>query len=309
MPRLRLAFLGSAEFAVPTLAALVASGHEVTAVYTRPPRPAGRGQHPRPTPVQSWAEAHGLAVRTPRSLRSAEEQKAFAALNVDAGVVVAYGLILPQAVFAGPRLGCLNLHPSLLPRWRGAAPIQRALLAGDAVTGVTVMLVDEGLDSGPILLAREHPIAANATAGSLHDELAQLGAQAMLEALDGYAAGRLRPRPQTDKGATYADKIDKAEARIDWRRDAAEIERQIRAFNPAPGAWFEVDGLRIKVWAAEIIGDAPAGAPGEVLDDRLTVACGRGAVRPIRVQRAGRRVISVDELLRGLPLAAGTRLG
>ena len=305
---LRLAFMGSAEFAVPTLSALAASDHKLVAVYTRPPKPAGRGRHQQSTPVHRWAEDHGIAPHTPKSLRTEDEQEAFAALQVDAGIVVAYGLILPPAILAAPRLGCLNLHPSLLPRWRGAAPIQRALLAGDKVTGVTVMQLDEGLDSGPILLVREHPIDAQATAGRLHDELAALGATAMLEALDGYAAGRLHPHPQAEDGATYADKIDKAETRIDWHREAAAIGRQIRAFSPAPGAWFEAGGRRIKVLAAEIVEGRRAGTPGEILDHRLTVACGRGALRPTRVQRAGRRQMSVDDLLRGLALAAGSRL-
>lgn len=306
MPRLRLAFMGSPDFAVPSLNALIEAGHEIAAVYTQPPRPAGRGQRPKPSPVQVAAEAHNLPVRTPVTLKDPAEQMAFAELGLDAAVVVAYGLILPRPVLEAPRLGCLNVHASLLPRWRGAAPIQRAILAGDRETGVTIMVMDEGLDTGPTLLAERIPIGPDETAATLHDRLAALGARLIVAALDGLATGRLQPVPQPAEGVTYAAKLTRAEGRLDWRRPASVLERQVRALAPWPGAWFEAGGDRIKVLAAE---PAPGeGPPGRVLDDRLTVACGEGALRLTRVQRAGKAPMGAAEFLRGFPLPAGTDL-
>ena len=303
---LRLAFMGTPGFAVPALAALIAAGHEVACVYCRPPRPAGRGQKARPTPVHAWAAARGIPVRIPVTLRDAEAQADFAALRLDAAVVAAYGLILPKPVLDAPRLGCLNIHASLLPRWRGAAPIQRAILAGDAETGVTIMQMEEGLDTGPMLLAERVPIGPDTTAGALHDRLAALGARLVVEALRGLANGTLEAAPQPQEGATYAPKLDRAEGRLDWRRPAAELERKVRALAPRPGAWFECEGERIRVLAAETA--AGEGVPGTVLDDRLTVACGCGALRPIRVQREGRQAMDAAAFLRGRDLPAGTVL-
>ena len=294
--------MGSPDFAVPSLDALVEAGHDVAAVYCQPPRPAGRGKAPRPTPVQRRAEELGIAVRSPRTLRVPDEQERFSALGADLAVVAAYGLILPKPILEAPRMGCVNVHASLLPRWRGAAPIQRAILAGDEVSGVTIMQMDEGLDTGPMLLRRELPIGGK-SAGQVTEELARLGAAALLDWLRDPAP----PSPQSNEGVTYASKVDKAEARIDWSRRAEQIERQVRAFAPAPGAWFEVDGERVKLLQAETEANM-AGKPGEVLDDRLTIACGSGAVRPHRVQRSGRGAMSADELLRGFPIPAGTLL-
>jgi methionyl-tRNA formyltransferase len=302
---MRLAFMGTPDFAVPTLDALLAAGHEVAAVYTQPPRPGGRrGKALTPSPIQRRAEAAGLEVRTPSSLRDRGEQEAFRALRLDAAVVAAYGLILPSPVLEAPRFGCLNVHGSLLPRWRGAAPVQRAILAGDEVTGITIMEMEKGLDTGPMLLRRETRIERK-TAGALAAELAALGASLMIEALG--EIGTLARVAQPEHGVTYAHKIEKHEARIDWTRSAAEIERQVRAFNPAPGAWFEIAGERVKLHEAEVTGQA--GPPGTVLDDRLTVACGEGALRPLALQRAGRGVMTAEELLRGLAVRPGTRLG
>ncbi len=313
---MRVAFLGTPAFAVPTLEALLAAGHEVAAVYTRAPKPAGRrGLALTPSPVQALAERHGLAVRTPRTLRDADEQARFAALALEAAVVVGYGLLLPPAVLAAPRRGCLNLHPSLLPRWRGAAPIQRPIMAGDAETAAAIMLMEEGLDTGPVALERRVPIPPDATAGTMHDRLAQLGAGLMAEALDLLAAGRLSYRPQAGEGVVYARKIEKAEARLDWTRPARELHDLVRGLSPAPGAFFEADlggqtigqgPTRVKVLRA-----APApgtGAPGTLLDDGLTVACGAGALRLVEVQRAGRPPMAAAAFLRGTALRAGTVL-
>lgn len=308
---LRLAFMGTPDFAVPTLKALAAAGHHIAAVYSQPPRPAGRGQKDRPSPVQAYAESQGWEVRCPTSLKSPEAQAAFAALNLDAAVVVAYGLILPQAILDAPRLGCVNVHASLLPRWRGAAPIQRALLAGDSETGVTIMQMEAGLDTGPMLLQRRLPITPGTTAQELHDALAALGAATINEALAGLAGGSLTPQPQPEDGVTYADKLDKAEGRLDWRDRAAALERRIRAFTPWPGAFFEIESQkgreRVKVLAAEVREDAE-GTPGTVLDDRLTVACGEGALRLTKVQRAGKAPMDAEAFLRGFDLPAGSVL-
>ena len=298
---MRLIFMGSPAFAVPTLDALVEAGHEIAAVYCQPPRPAQRGKRPQPTAVQSRAEELGLPVRSPERLRSPDEQQAFAALQADAAVVAAYGLLLPQPILDAPARGCLNVHASLLPRWRGAAPIHRAILAGDEETGVTIMQMEAGLDTGPMLRAGRTPIARK-TVGALTEELALLGARLMVEEL----ASPSPPRVQPEDGVTLAPKIAKTEARIDWTRPAREIERQVRAFAPAPGAWFEAQGERVKLLAAD---PAEGSAePGTILDDQLTIACGHGALRPMLVQRAGRAAMSPAELLRGFPLGAGTRL-
>ena len=300
---MRLAFMGTPDFAVPTLAALLAAGHDVVAVYSQPPRPAGRGKGLRPSPVQQLAEQAGIEVRTPLSLRDAEVQAAFAALDLDVAVVAAYGLILPQPILDAPRRGCLNVHGSLLPRWRGAAPVQRAILAGDEKTGVTIMQMERGLDTGPMLAVRETPLERK-TAGALTVEIARIGAELMIDVLA--AIDRMQPVPQPEDGVTYAAKIEKQEARLDFSRSAVDVERQIRAFAPSPGSFFEHSGERIKVHGAEI--GAGTGEPGTVLDDRLTIACGSGSIVPMLVQRAGRAPMSPAELLRGFAIRPGARL-
>jgi methionyl-tRNA formyltransferase len=300
---MRIAFMGTPEFAIPTLDALVAAGHDVAAVYCQPPRRAGRGKSLTPTPVHARAEALGLTVRHPATLRDEAAQAAFAALDLDIAVVAAYGLILPMPILTAPRLGCLNVHGSLLPRWRGAAPIQRAILAGDETTGVMIMQMERGLDTGPMLATFVTPIGRK-TAGDLTDELAVAGAALMVKVLADLTA--FPPVIQPDDGVTYAAKIDKAESRIDFSVDAVQVDRQIRAFNPVPGAWFEYAGERIRVHACDVI-DRSA-VPGTVIDDRLSIACGSGAIRPTLVQRAGRGVMAAAELLRGFALPAGTRI-
>ncbi len=301
--------MGSPTFAVPTLQALIDAGHEIACVYCQPPRPAGRGQQARPVPVQAMAEEQGLPVRCPRGLKSEAERQAFDALDLDAAIVVAYGLILPGPVLDAPRLGCFNVHASLLPRWRGAAPIQRAILAGDRETGVTIMKMDQGLDTGPMLLQRTCPILPDTTAASLHDKLAPLGASALMDALSSLTAGTLVPTPQPADGVTYAHKIERGEGRLDWHQPAGALERAIRAFTPWPGAWFETAGERIKVLAADAIIDGPSAAtPGTVLDDALSVACAEGALRLTRLQRSGRAALDGPAFLRGFSLPAGRRL-
>ncbi len=296
--------MGTPDFAVPALKALVAAGHEVVAAYTQPPRPGGRrGKELTPTPVHKAAEELDIPVRHPASLKGAQEQTEFSALGADLAVVAAYGLILPQAVLDAPRLGCLNIHASLLPRWRGAAPIQRAILAGDAETGVTIMQMEAGLDTGPMLAVARTPIDGK-TAGGLTEELAEIGASLMVEVLAGLPGHAAIAQPED--GVTYAHKIDKAEARIDWSRNAEEIERQVRAFAPVPGAWFELEGERCKVLAADLVDGT--GLPGTVLDGHLAVACGTGALRPHRVQRAGKPAMAAEDLLRGWAIAPGARL-
>ena len=299
--------MGSADFSVPALRALLEAGHEVVGVYTQPPRPAGRGHKERPSPVHAFAAERGLAVNTPASLKGVDAQRAFAALAADAAVVAAYGLILPAPVLAAPRLGCLNVHASLLPRWRGAAPIQRAILAGDGETGVTIMQMDEGLDTGPILLVGRTPITDSTTGSALHDTLAAMGAGLMVEALEGVAAGTLTARPQPQEGATYARKLERNEGRLDWTRSAAELARAVRALNPWPGVWFEHRGERIRVLAAETA--AASAEPGTVVDGGLTIACSEGGLRPLRVQRAGKAPVDTEAFLRGFALPEGTRLG
>jgi methionyl-tRNA formyltransferase len=307
MAPLRLAFMGTPDFAVPILRALLDAGHEVVAVYTQPPRPAGRGHRPQPSPVHRAAAAADIPVHTPPKLDSAEQEK-FRALGLDAAVVAAYGLILPKEVLAAPPLGCLNVHASLLPRWRGAAPIQRAILAGDRETGVTIMQMDQGLDTGPMLLAEAIAIRPETTASRLHDELATLGARLIVRALAGRAEGTLTPRPQPTEGVTYAKKLDRDEGRIDWSKPAAELERAVRALNPVPGVWFEHGGERIKVLAASLAESSATAPPGTVLDADLTIACGSGALRLMRLQRAGRAAVEAEAFLRGYTLPPGTRL-
>ena len=309
MTPLKLVFMGTPAYAVPTLDALSASGHSMVVVYTQPPRAAERGRKVRPTPVALRAEAAGIPVSTPPSLKPAEVQAAFAALGADLAVTVAYGLILPPAVLAAPRLGCINAHASLLPRWRGAAPIQRAIMAGDEATGITIMRMDEGLDTGPILAAERVPIGPETTGGMLHDTLAALSARLVVDAVDALAAGTLTETPQPSDGATYARKIGKHETAIDWRSPAAGIERLVRALAPKPGAWFTHEGECIKVLAAGEARMTPDAPPGTVLDRVLTVACGAGsALRPTRLQRAGKAPMGTDAFLRGRPIAAGTHL-
>jgi methionyl-tRNA formyltransferase len=302
---MRLAFMGSPDFAVPALRALVAAGHDVAAVYCQPPRPAGRGQAVRRCPVHVAADALGLPVRTPARLkRDADAHAAFAALALDAAVVAAYGLILPAAMLDAPRRGCLNIHASLLPRWRGAAPIQAAILAGDDASGITIMRMDEGLDTGPMLLAESVPLGPHTTAAMLHDALAEIGARLVLRALDDDPA----PEPQPAAGATYAPKLTREDGRIDWSRDAAFIDRQVRALNPWPGTFTHWAGATLKVLACAPA-EAPAGAPGTVLDGRLTVACGQGAMRLLRVQAPGGAAMDAGAFLRGHALPAGAVLG
>jgi methionyl-tRNA formyltransferase len=300
---MRLIFMGTPDFAVPTLDALVAAGHELVAAYCQPPRRAGRGKALTPSPVQARAEALGIDVKTPVSLRTAEAQAEFAALNADVAVVAAYGLILPQAVLDAPRMGCINVHGSILPRWRGAAPVQRAILAGDKITGVTIMQMEAGLDTGPMLAKVETPVERK-TAGELTTELAQIGADLLVRTL----ADLPPPEPQPDEGVTYAAKIDKSEARLDFLISASQVERQIRAFAPAPGAFFELNGERFRILAADAV-MSDAAAPGTVLDDALTIQCNPGAIRPLLVQRAGKGVMTPADLLRGYAIPAGTKLG
>jgi methionyl-tRNA formyltransferase len=308
---LKIVFMGTPEFSVPTLEEIVRAGHRVLAVYSQPPRPAGRGMADRKSPVHAAAEALGIPVSTPRSLKGEAEQRAFAALGADAAVVIAYGLLLPAPVLAAPRLGCFNLHASKLPRWRGAAPIQRAIMAGDTETAVMVMRMEEGLDTGPVCLSETVGIAPDMTAGDLHDLLRERGADLMVRALALLEQGRLEARPQPAEGVTYAAKIGKGEGRIDFGAPAASVHNLIRGLSPHPGAWLERQGgangpERVKVLRSTLA--EGRGAPGEVLDDRLTVACAEGAVRLIEVQRAGKRAMSAAEFLRGVPVPKGTRL-
>ncbi|WP_179505453.1 MULTISPECIES: methionyl-tRNA formyltransferase [unclassified Sphingomonas] len=300
---MRVVFMGTPEFAVPTLDALVAAGHEVVAVYSQPPRPAGRGKKLQPSPVHLAAERHGLPVFTPVSLKGAEEQAAFAAHHADVAVVAAYGLILPQAILSAPAQGCLNVHGSLLPRWRGAAPVQRAILAGDVHTGITIMQMERGLDTGPMLATVATPVTGK-TAGDLTAELAALGADLMVRVLADLPA--FEPEVQPEAGVTYAAKVDKAESRLDFTAPADQVERQVRAFAPAPGAFFELEGERYRVLAAQVVDGE--GTPGTVLDDALTIACGQAALRPLTVQRAGRPAMDTAALLRGRAIPAGTVL-
>jgi methionyl-tRNA formyltransferase len=307
---MRIIFMGTPDFAVPTLAAILDAGHDVAAVYTQPPRAAGRGMTLRKSPVHKYAEQAGLPVLTPERLKSSEEQERFSALNADAAIVVAYGLLLPPPILAGTRHGAFNIHASLLPRWRGAAPINRAIMAGDSETGVSIMRVDERLDTGPLCLTERLPIGPDMTAGELHDALAVKGAQLMVEALAALERGRLDCKPQPSQGATYAEKIEPAESRIDWSRPAREVHNHIRGLSPHPGAWFEValHGKTERVRALRSTLAEGDGSPGTLLDDRLTIACGHGAVRLTQVQRAGKRPMSAEDFLRGVQLAPGAAL-
>lgn len=306
---MRLAFMGTPDFAVSVLAALRAAGHEIAAVYSQPARPKGRGMAEQPSPVAAYAAAHGLTVRTPKTLRTPEAQADFAALGLDAAVVVAYGLLLPAPILAAPKFGCFNLHGSLLPRWRGAAPIQRAVMAGDRETGVMVMRMDEGLDTGPVLTTAKIAIGRK-TAGQVFDELAETGATLMVAAMAAVAAGTAAETPQAPEGATYAKKIDKAETRIDWSRPAEELDALIRGLSPHPGAWCEARGERLKILYAEPVSGPGAGGKeaGTVLDAAPTVACGRGALRLLRVQRAGKTAVAAADFQRGFALKPGERL-
>ena len=306
---MKLAFLGTSAFAVPALKALVEAGHDVVAVYTRAPKPAGRGQQERRTPVHETAHALGLAVRSPKSLKGEDEALAFKAFDLDAAVVVSYGHLLPKSFLDAPVLGCINIHGSLLPRWRGAAPIHRAILSGDRETGVTTMRMDEGLDTGPMLLAERTPISAADSAEAVHDRLAELGARLIVSTLDGLMRNTIDPVPQPADGVTYAHKLGKEEGALDWRRPAAELERKVRAFHPWPGTWFEFNGERIKVLAAGLA--LAAGAPGTLAvgrDGFPVVACGVGGLRFLQLQRPGRSAQPADAFLRGFALTAGTVL-
>jgi methionyl-tRNA formyltransferase len=295
--------MGTPDFAVPTLAELIAQGHEIAAVYSQPPRPKGRGMALEPGPVHKFAQSHGLPVRTPLSLKGEAEQAEFAALDIDAAIVVAYGLLLPQAILDAPRLGCFNLHGSLLPRWRGAAPIQRAVMAGDAETGVMVMRMEAGLDTGPVLMAERVKIGRK-TSGDLATELSRLGADLMVRSLGALERGGVTPVAQSEDGVTYAKKILKDEARIDWSKSAAEIDCHVRGLSPFPGAFTEVKGERLKVLYAEPVDGS--GMSGTALDDALTIACGSGALRLRKVQRAGGKAMDADALLKGFAVPPGT---
>jgi methionyl-tRNA formyltransferase len=301
-----LAFMGTPDFAATILAALIASEHRLRAVYTQPPRPSGRGHRVQPSPVQGLAERHGIPVRAPDTLRDPAVQAEFAALGVDAGIVAAYGLILPAPILRAPLLGCLNVHASLLPRWRGAAPVQRAILAGDAETGITIMQMDEGLDTGAILLQEPIAIGRQTTGGELTEALATLGGKTIVAALDRLAD--LVPRPQPETGITYAKKLSREDARLDWRAHADLLERQVRAFDPWPGAFFVLADERIRVLAAEVAAHTGSDAPGTVLNERLSIACGAGALQPLRLQRPGRSAQQTADFLRGFAIAPGTVL-
>jgi methionyl-tRNA formyltransferase len=303
---MRLIFMGTPDFAVPTLIELAARGHEIAAVYTRAPKPAGRGMDVQHTPVEREARRLALSVHTPKTLKDDDAQKSFPAHNADAAVVVAYGLILPKPILEAPRLGCFNVHASLLPRWRGAAPINRAIMAGDAESGVTIMKMDEGLDTGAMAMAERMPTGADMTAGELHDALSRLGADLMLRVLAAAECGSLVLTPQPQAGVTYAEKISKSETRIDWSKPSKQVHDHIRGLSPFPGAWFEAGGVRVKVLRST--NSEGSGTPGTALDDKLTIACGDGAVRLVQVQRAGRQPMSAEEFQRGAPVKAGTRV-
>ncbi|NQW00848.1 MAG: methionyl-tRNA formyltransferase [Rhodospirillales bacterium] len=308
MSALRLIFMGTPDFSVPVLERLIAAGHDIVCVYSQPPRPAGRGQKQTPTPVHACAERHGIEVRTPKSFAADDVRRDFLSLNADAAVVVAYGLILPKLVLAGPRLGCINIHASLLPRWRGAAPIQRAIMAGDTQSGITIMQMDEGLDTGDILAMEKIELPPDITATELHDQLSTIGADLIVATLDDVAAERITPLSQPSAGAIYAAKIDKAEGRIDWRKPASAIDRLVRALTPWPGVWFVHDGERIKIFNLSVVDDGSGAKPGTVLDNHLKIACGDGAVVINELQRPGKKRAASAEVLRGYTIAAGTLL-
>jgi methionyl-tRNA formyltransferase len=307
MSKLRLAFMGTPDFAAEALMALQKAGHDIVAVYAQPPKPAGRGQHIQKTPVHRLAEELGIPVFTPKTLRDANEQKHFSALNLDLAVVAAYGLILPKAILEAPRLGCLNIHGSLLPRWRGAAPIQRAILAGDLETGITIMQMNEGLDTGDMLSEIKTPMTDQTTAETLHDTLKMLGAQLIVKTVEDLASGKLKPRAQPAEGVTYAAKVSREDGRINWSQPAADIERQIRALQPWPGCFFELNSELIKVLSATVA-KGVSGKAGTLLDDQFTVACGQDALRLTKVQRSGKSATDGASLLRGLRLPTGSQL-
>ena len=301
---MRIIFMGTPDFAVATLKALILAGHDIACAYSQPPRPAGRGMATRLSPIHALAQNHGIEARTPTSLKSTEEHQRFAALNADAAIVAAYGLLLPKAILAAPRFGCFNVHASLLPRWRGAAPIQRAIMAGDAETGVTIMRMEEGLDTGPLCKVGRVAITPAMTAQLLHDTLAELGAKLMVETLTQTA---IDCQPQPESGITYARKIDKAEARIDFTRPADQVRNHIHGLSPFPGAWFTVAGTRVKVLACEVT--SQTGRPATFIDNRLTVACGAGALRLLELQREGKEQVAAEAFRRGFPVATGTMAG
>jgi methionyl-tRNA formyltransferase len=303
---LRLAFMGSPDFAIPTLESIIAAGHDVACVYSQPPRPAGRGKQLTKTPAHELAESRGIEVRTPENFRAEADRKAFADLKLDAAVVVAYGLLLPQAILDAPRFGCFNIHGSILPRWRGAAPIHRAVMAGDPVAGVQVMKMEAGLDTGPVMKTATTPITEDDTTGDVHDRLARLGAGLMVEALAELEAGPVTLTPQAEQGVTIAAKVASADARVDWSMPAARVAAHIRGLSPLPGAWFESGGQRIKALHAKA--EKGSGRPGEVLDDELLIACGEGAVRLTRLQRAGKGQMTAGEFQRGARIPRGERL-
>ncbi len=304
---LRLIFMGTPDFSVPTLIELAARGHDIAAVYTRAAKPAGRGMELQPTPVEREAQRLGLPVLTPATLKTTETQEVFRAHEADAAVVIAYGLILPKPVLDAPKLGCFNVHASLLPRWRGAAPINRAVMAGDAESGVTIMKMDEGLDTGAMAMTERVAIGVDMTAGELHDALSRLGADLMARALAALERGSLTLTPQPEQGITYAEKLANAETRIDWSKPWKKVHDHIRGLSPFPGAWFELNGVRVKVLRATK-GEG-SGAPGTVVDDKLTIACGSGSVRLVQIQRAGKQPMSAEDFLRGTPVKTGTLLG
>lgn len=300
--KIRIAFMGTPDFAVQILKSLLMTPYEIAAVYTQPPRPVGRGYKVRPSPVHELAQSHKIPVFTPQSLKTEEAQAQWKALNLDLAVVAAYGLILPKAILDAPRWGCVNIHASLLPRWRGAAPIQRAILSGDTQTGITIMKMDEGLDTGDVLLCQETPISDAMTTLRLHEVLSHLGAELLLKALPLYLSETLQPIPQSQQGITYAEKLSKTEGQLDWRLPAAVLERKIRALNPWPGTWFDVGADRIKVLEARIVPLSSPQPPGTILDDQFTIACGEQALQLLLVQKVGRSPLPVDEFLRGYEL-------
>ena len=306
-PPLRIIFMGTPSFSIPTLQTLIESRHQVVAVYSQPPRPSGRGHHIQKSAIHQIGETHSIPIFTPTSLKGAEEQATFASHKADLAVVIAYGLILPQVILDTPRLGCLNVHASLLPRWRGAAPIHRAIEAGDTETGITIMKMEAGLDTGPMLLKKSIPISPVTTAIDLHEALAAMGGPLLLEALEGFVSGTLHSTPQPSQGVTYAEKLTRDEGQINWDMPAETWLRKIHAFTPWPGVWFEHEGQRIKVLAAEVISDAK-GAAGTILDDQLTIACSTGALRLTKLQRPGSSPLEMKPFLNGYPLPKGTIL-
>ena len=308
MASLRIIFMGTPDFSVPVLKSLIKAGHDIVCVYSQPPRPAGRGQKERLSPVHGFAYAQGLQVRNPKSFNFHDCQAEFAALNADVAVVVAYGLILPKAALDAPKLGCINIHASLLPRWRGAAPLQRAIQAGDKKSGVTIMQMDVGLDTGDVLSVRGIGFEADITASQLHDRLSAMGADLIVSTLDDLVLGKVTPTPQPEEGVTYASKLEKSEGRIDWSQSALTIDRLIRAFTPWPGVWFEHSGERFKVFAADVLDQSANDAPGTLVGDQLQVACGEGVVQITELQRPGKKRAAVADVLRGYPIAVGTCL-